>query len=158
MQDSKNRNKGRFEIPQRISITDKDDAESRDAFMYKLRYPNKGDRTWCRTIDSLIEEGAIIDLEVSETFDAHKIYLALLLAILLSLAAALVYGFLMGNDFATGFSIASWMITAFGFFAAVVAAGEYFGMERPVSFQSAAKVESGKHVGVYQGWRGPERR
>lgn len=75
--------------------------------------------------------GAVVDLAVRETFDSTKIYVGLLLAVLLSLGTSLVYGFLMDRDFSTGFSIGSWILTAFGFFAAVVAAGEYLGLESP---------------------------
>lgn len=78
-----------------------------------------------------IFSGAVIDIDVKETFDSSKIYMGLMLAILISLGAALGYGFAMDNDFSTGFSIASWVITALGFLAAVIAAGEYFGLDSP---------------------------
>lgn len=91
----------------------------------------KQSREWVNSLDELIEPGAVIDLEIKETFDSTKIYVALLLVILLSLGVALGYGFSRNNDFSTGFSIASWLITAFGFFAAIVAAGEYFGLDSP---------------------------
>ena len=139
-------NRSRWQVTARLPITSKDDDEGRANFMYLLR--NKDaleDRyTWADTLENCATVGAVIDLEVVETFDSIKIYWGLLFAILLSLGAALAYGFTMDNDFSTGFSIASWMITAFGFFAAVVAAGEYFGLERPNSFAArGADLEQG---------------
>jgi hypothetical protein len=138
--------RSRWQVTARLPITSKDDDEGRANFMYLLR--NKDaleDRyTWADTLENCATAGAVIDLEVVETFDSIKIYWGLLFAILLSLGAALAYGFTMDNDFSTGFSIASWMITAFGFFAAVVAAGEYFGLERPNSFAAlGADLEQG---------------
>lgn len=86
---------------------------------------------WVSRLDDLIEPGAVIDIDVKETFDSMTIYAGLFFAIILSFAAALGYGFAMQGDFSTGFSLASWMITALGFFAAVVAAGEYIGLDSP---------------------------
>jgi len=140
---------GHWEIVDQCPITSETDAKGRDTFMYRLRYPREGQKTWTQTIDNFIVKGAVIDLEVVETFDSTKIYWGVMLAVLLSLATALAYGFAMGNDFATGFSIASWMLAAFAFFAAVVAAGEYFGLEKPTSFQGEADLEKGP---VPDGW------
>ncbi|KAF7190656.1 hypothetical protein HII31_07815 [Pseudocercospora fuligena] len=74
---------------------------------------------WTGRVDQMIEEGAVISLEIEEAFDRFKIYVMLGIAVFVSLAVGLIYGFLMGNDFATGFSIASWLMTAFGFYATV---------------------------------------
>lgn len=141
---------GRWEISARQPITPNDNDSARSSFMYQLQMksrtqssmfstmtgtPKEPDqkvtKNWVRRLDNLIEPGTVIDLEVKETFDSMKIYLGLLLGILLSLGVALAYGFTMDSDFSTGFSIASWLITAFGFFAAVVAAGEYLGLDSP---------------------------
>jgi len=144
VRDHSRRGGGRWEITDTTPITDADDAKAKDSFMYQLRNPPSYDRyVWTDKLDALLEPGAVVDLEIVETFDTIKIYWALLFSILLSLGAALAYGFAMDNDFATGFTIASWMITAFGFFAAVVAAGEYFGMEKATSFQTRAGLEKG---------------
>ena len=86
---------------------------------------------WVSRLEDLIEAGAVIDIDVKETFDSAKIYMGLFVAIAISLGAGLGYGFAMDNDFSTGFSIASWVITALGFFAAVIAAGEYLGLDSP---------------------------
>ncbi|KAF7193862.1 hypothetical protein HII31_04752 [Pseudocercospora fuligena] len=141
---------GRWQISDKKAIMNQDDDRGRAFFAFQLRKKarsvsklfhvfrdngerrrQKHSRVWVDNLDELIEPGAVIDLEIKETFDSTKIYAALLLVILLSLGAALGYGFGMNNDFSTGFSIASWLITAFGFFAAIVAAGEYFGLDRP---------------------------
>lgn len=135
---------GRWEIAKRKPIEPIDDTDSRNSFMYQLRYPPRGRDKWAATLDGLLLPGAVVDMEIMETFDSMKIYMGLLLAVLLSLVTALAYGFAMGNDFGTGFSIASWMLTAFGFFAAVIAAGEYFGLEKFTSFQVGAGMEAGR--------------
>ncbi|KAK5125343.1 hypothetical protein LTR85_000452 [Meristemomyces frigidus] len=137
---------GHWEIVDTSAITSEEDGQGRDNFMYKMRYPRGTDRVWTQTIDNFIVRGAVIELEVVETFDGGKIYWLVLLAVLLSLGAGLGYGFAMGNDFGTGFSIASWILTAFGFFAAVIAAGEYFGLEKPTSFQAGSDLEKGMVV------------
>ena len=134
----------RWEIVKTVGVLPCNSPESRSSFMYQLRHPNSKRREWVSRLDELIVPGCVIDLEVKETFDSIKVYWGLLFAVLLSLVVALVYGFLMDNDFATGFSIASWLITAFGFFAAVIAAGEYFGLEKPTStFEAEPDLEAG---------------
>ncbi|PPJ56533.1 hypothetical protein CBER1_03902 [Cercospora berteroae] len=134
----------------RQPITFRDNAMTRNSFMNQLQRmcrkksilysmftgkPSDRDERppirWVSRLDSLIEKGAVIDIDVQETFDSSKIYMGLMLAIMISLGAALGYGFAMDNDFSTGFSIASWVITALGFLAAVIAAGEYFGLDSP---------------------------
>ncbi|EME78347.1 uncharacterized protein MYCFIDRAFT_178494 [Pseudocercospora fijiensis CIRAD86] len=143
---------GRWQISEKKAITNRDDDRGRAFFMFQLRKKarsvsklfhvfreeknsearrQKHSRVWVDNLDELIEPGAVVDLEIKETFDSAKVYAALLLVILISLGAALGYGFGMEKDFSTGFSIAGWLITAFGFFAAIVAAGEYFGLESP---------------------------
>ncbi|KXS97083.1 hypothetical protein AC578_10804 [Pseudocercospora eumusae] len=141
---------GRWQISDKKAIMSQDDDRGRAFFTFQLRkkarsvsklfhvFSDNGEkrrqkhsRVWVDSLDELIEPGAVIDLEIKETFDTAKIYAALLLVILVSLGAALGYGFAMNNDFSTGFSIASWLITAFGFFAAIVAAGEYLGLDKP---------------------------
>ncbi|CAK3876407.1 Hypothetical predicted protein [Lecanosticta acicola] len=148
---------GRWEITDRVPIVPREDEKARSFFMYQFKRrvqkvsklfstlsdkkppPPKRSRDWIRRLEFLIEPGAVIDIEVKETFDSMKIYLGLLLAVLLSLGVALAYGLVKDNDFSTGFSIASWLLTAFGFFAAVVAAGEYLGLESPTATLSAAE-------------------
>ncbi|KAM3424448.1 hypothetical protein BST61_g6452 [Cercospora zeina] len=134
----------------RQPIAPKDNAMTRNSFMNQLRRmcrkksilyntltgtPNDRDEwqstRWVSRLDRLIEPGAVIDIDVKETFDSSKIYMGLMFAIIVSLGAAVGYGFAMDNDFSTGFSIASWLITALGFLAAVIAAGEYFGLDSP---------------------------
>lgn len=131
-------------VADRVPITPLDDPDSRSIFMYQLRHPNAKNSHWANKLDSLILQGSVLDLEIKETFDSIKIYIGLLLAVLSSLAIALAYGFVMENDFSTGFSIASWIITAFGFLAAVIAASEYFGLEKPTAtFQPVLDLEAG---------------
>lgn len=148
---------GRWEITNRVPIVPRQDEKARSFFMYQFKkrvrkeskilstlamdkiFPKKRPRDWIRRLETLIEPGAVIDIEVKETFDSMKIYFGLLLAVLLSLGVALAYGFVMDNDFSTGFSIGSWLLTAFGFFAAVVAAGEYLGLDGPTATLSAAE-------------------
>ncbi|USW57184.1 hypothetical protein Slin15195_G105030 [Septoria linicola] len=134
----------------RKPISPQDNAMTRNSFMNQLRRmckkksilystftgkPNEYDERppirWVSRLDELIEAGAVIDIDVKETFDSTKIYMGLFFAIAVSLGAALGYGFAMDNDFSTGFSIASWAITALGFLAAVIAAGEYLGLDSP---------------------------
>lgn len=133
----------KWKVEMRKPITPFDDIESRNTFMYLLRHPPPG-RKWTATLDEMIVPGAVVDLEIMEAFDSVMIYWGLFFAVLLSLASALAYGFAMDNDFGTGFSIASWILTAFGFFAAVIAAGEYFGLEKPTSFQTGVGMEEGR--------------
>lgn len=148
---------GRWEITDRVPIVPRQDEKARSFFMYQFKKrvrkeskifstlsdksppPPKRHKDWVQRLEMLIEPGAVIDIEVKETFDSMKIYFGLLLAVLLSLGVALAYGFVMDNDFSTGFSIASWLLTAFGFFAAVVAAGEYLGLDSPTATLSAAE-------------------
>jgi len=105
-------------------------------------------RDWTCRLDSLIEPGAVVDIEVKEQFDTVKIYIGLLLAVLSSLAVGLAYGFATEDrDFATGFSISSWMITAFGFIIAAIAAGEYIGLEKPsASLNTGVELSAGTNL------------
>ncbi|KAM0717780.1 hypothetical protein Q7P37_006112 [Cladosporium fusiforme] len=135
----------RWVVTKTAPITSKNDKEGRDTFMYLLRYPTD-ERRWTRTVDNLLKPGVILYLEVVETFDASKIYLGIFLMTLLSLGVALAYGFLMDRDFGTGFSIAGWMITAFGFFIALVSIAEVAGLERVTSFQTGAMMEESDDV------------
>lgn len=150
---------GFWRISARRPVTRRDDQPARSSFMYRLKrlvreggpglWSGRGSedrrrkpppREWVDRLDCLIEPGAVLDIEIKETFDTGKIYVGLLLAVLLSLGAALAYGFATPDrDFATGFSLASWMITAFGFFAAVVAAGEVLGLEKPSAIMQAGE-------------------
>lgn len=135
----------RWVVTKTAPITNKSDKEGRDTFMYLLRYPTE-ERRWTRTVDNLLKPGVIIYLEIVETFDSSKIYLGIFLMTLLSLGAALGYGFAMDHDFGTGFSIAAWMITAFGFFIALVSIAEVAGLERVTSFQTGAMMEESDDV------------
>lgn len=135
----------RWVVTKMTPITNKSDKEGRDTFMYLLRYPTE-ERRWTRTVDNLLKPGVVIYLEVLETFDASKIYAGIFGMTLVSLAVALVYGFFMDRDFATGFSIAAWMITAFGFFIALVSIAEFAGLERVTSFQTGAMMEESEDV------------
>lgn len=132
-------------VAKSVPITTKGDKEGRDAFMYLLRYP-PDDHRWTGTVDRLIKPGVILYLEVIETFDSAKVYMGILLAALLSLGVALAYGFTMDGDFGTGFSIASWMVTAFGFFAALVSISEIAGLESFTSFQTGVGMEEAEDV------------
>ncbi|SMR61348.1 unnamed protein product [Zymoseptoria tritici ST99CH_1A5] len=131
-------NQGKWNVSKLIPITALDDEKAKVWFMYQLqklsslrsRWAGAGGRDgrrqsaprkWTCRLDGLIEPGAVIDMEVLETFDVKRICVGLLLAVLFSLAVALAYGFAVDKDFSTGFSIASWIITAAGFFAAIVA-------------------------------------
>jgi hypothetical protein len=138
-----------------MPITIKDDDSAKTWFMYQLQKLARlrsrweeggigrkvvGPRVWVSRLDTLVEPGAVIDVEVQETFDVTKICVGLLVAILVSLAIALAYGFATKEkDFSTGFSIASWIITAAGFFAAIVA---LFGDEsRSAAFQNSTRPD-----------------
>jgi len=132
-------------VAKSVPITTKGDKEGRDAFMYLLRYP-PDDHRWTGTVDRLIKPGVILYLEVIETFDSAKVYVGILLAALLSLGVALAYGFTMDGDFSTGFGIASWMVTAFGFFAALVSISELAGLESFTSFQTGVGMEEAEDV------------
>ncbi|KAF1980924.1 hypothetical protein K402DRAFT_399020 [Aulographum hederae CBS 113979] len=88
-----------------------------------------------------------------EAFNARALCWWLSVAIFLSLAVALVYGFLMDKDFATGFGIASWMVTSVGFLIAVVAAGQWLGLESADSFGSRNVFEEGDVVREKEGRR-----
>ncbi len=57
------------------------------------------------------------------------------MAITLSTAGGLVYSY-MYSDFSSGFSIASYSVTCFSLILALIAAGEYFGMESPAAFSA----------------------
>ena len=115
-------------ITKSVPITNKGDKEGRDAFIYRLRYPDNG-RRWTETVDGLITPGVVLYFEVIETFDASKINVWVLLASALTLGVALVYGFAMDGDFGTGFTIAGWLITAVLFFAASVSISDVAGQE-----------------------------
>jgi hypothetical protein len=136
---------GKWVVAKSVPITTKGDKEGRNAFMYLLRHPRDECR-WTGTIDKLCKPGAILYLEIIETFDSSVIYAGILLAALLSLGVALAYGFTMDGDFSTGFSIASWLITAFGFFAALVSISEIAGMESFTSFQTGVGIEEAEDV------------
>jgi hypothetical protein len=131
-------------VAKSIPITTKGDKEGQDAFMYLLRHPTD-DRRWTETVDSMIKPGVIIYFEVIETYDPSIINIGVLLAGMLSLGVALVYGFTMDRDFSTGFSIASWLITAFGFFAALVSISELAGQESLTSGQMDEKRHEKRH-------------
>jgi hypothetical protein len=118
-----------------LPITPRSDKKARDAFMISLRHPSPNTYRWTRKIDKLIEPGAVLTFEVIETLDTSKISLGVILAALLSLVVALVYGFAMDSDFSTGFSIGSWFITAAGFIGALISISEYAGPEIPTSSQ-----------------------
>jgi hypothetical protein len=139
---------GHWKISDRKSVTRRCDQTARNAFMWKVHRLGKGEmgmfssqrgkdcprsgRDWVCRLDSLVELGAVVDIEVKEQFDTVKIYIGLMLAVLSSLGVGLAYGFATEDrDFSTGFSIASWMITAFGFIIAAIAAGEFIGLEKP---------------------------
>lgn len=141
--DMESKHLGRWQVVDRVPITTRSDEMGRDAFMHKLRHPRRyADETyWTGTINNLLQPGVVIDLEIVETFDSIKLYLGLLLAVILSLGVSLGYGFAMGNDFGTGFSIGSWVLTAFGFFAAVIAAGEYFGMDKKIPLSARPPIK-----------------
>jgi len=132
-------------VAKSMPITTKGDKEGRNAFMYLLRHP-RDDYRWTGTIEKLIKPGVILYLEIIETFDSAKVYVGILIAALLSLGVALAYGFTMDGDFSTGFSIASWMITAFGFFAALVSISEIAGLESFTSFQTGVGMEEAEEV------------
>jgi hypothetical protein len=132
-------------VAKSMPITTKGDKEGRNAFMYLLRHP-PDDYRWTGTIEKMIKPGVILYLEVIETFDSAKVYIGILFMAMLSLGVALAYGFTMDGDFSTGFSIASWMITAFGFFAALVSISEIAGLESFTSFQTGVGMEEAEDV------------
>jgi hypothetical protein len=146
---------GQWRISDRKSVTRRCDQPARDAFMWKLQRlgkggkdAGKGTRDWTYRLDQVVELGAVVDIEIKEQFDTVKIYIGLLMAVLSSLAAGLAYGFATEDrDFATGFSISSWMITAFGFVLAAIAAGEYIGLEKPAaSLNTGAELATGAYL------------
>ena len=120
---------GKWVVAKSMPITNKSDKEGRDAFMNLFRYPHVDDCRWTATVDDLIVQGAMLHFEITESFDSSKINVGLFVAALISLGVALVYGFAMDGDFSTGFSIGSWLVTAAGFFAALVSISEYAGQE-----------------------------
>jgi hypothetical protein len=147
---------GHWRISDRKSVTRRCDQAARNAFMWKLQRLGKrgggggrkgAGREWTCRLDSLVELGAVVDIEVKEQFDTVKIYIGLLAAVLSSLAVGLAYGFATDRDFATGFSISSWMITAFGFVIAAIAAGEYIGLEKPAaSLNTGVELSTGTYL------------
>jgi hypothetical protein len=124
------RKQDKWIVVRSMPITDKSDKEGRDAFMNLFRYP-LDDSRWTATVDGLIVQGAMLHFEITESFDSSKINQGIFVAALVSLAVALAYGFAMDKDFSTGFSIASWLITAFGFIGALFTISEYAGQEPP---------------------------
>jgi hypothetical protein len=148
---SRDGDKSKWKVSALVPITRMDDEKAKVWFMYKLqklsstRYrlaTEKKSRSrpkiWTNRLEELIEPGAVIDMEVLETFDVKRICMGLLIAIFVSLAVALAYGFGMDQDFSTGFSIASWLITAAGFFAAIVA---LFGDDSSTSLRASFSAE-----------------
>jgi hypothetical protein len=119
----------RWVVAEDVSITNKTDKESRDAFMSIFRYPSHDNRRWTATVDNLFIPGVMLHFEITESFDSSKINVGLFVAALISLGVALVYGFAMDGDFSTGFSIGSWLLTAAGFFAALLSISEYAGQD-----------------------------
>ena len=130
LQQKYSRDQRKWVVVRSMPITDKSDKEGRDAFMNLFRYP-LDDSRWTATVDGLIVQGAMLHFEITESFDSSKINQGIFVAALVSLAVALAYGFAMDKDFSTGFSIASWLITAVGFIGALFTISEYAGQEPP---------------------------
>lgn len=101
---------GHWQLTQRVSVTSKTTKMARDKFMQSFKNPGRRCE-WTQRIDELAVPGAVITLELEETFDI-VLKSGFLLA-LISLGTALAYGFAMNNDFATGI-------------VALVAVNEYF--------------------------------
>ena len=63
----------------------------------------------------------------------RKIFGWLVVAVLISTGAGVLYALEKGSDWATGFSLSSYAITCFGFAIAIVALGDHVGLATPGS-------------------------
>ncbi|KAF2245857.1 hypothetical protein BU26DRAFT_567376 [Trematosphaeria pertusa] len=84
--------------------------------------------------------------EIIEGVNTRRIYKLTVFCIVISALLGIAYNAITGEA-GDGFSIASYLITALGFFVAVVAAGEWMGLESLDSF-SETDLKRGKRYRV----------
>ncbi|PVH92899.1 hypothetical protein DM02DRAFT_259836 [Periconia macrospinosa] len=120
-----------------------------DHFRYLLRHPPNYGRPWSKSVDNmvalsrnprgdcpncgLIRLDSMIMIEIVENVSTLAIIVMTVILIFASLIIGIVYAVVV-KDAGAAFTIASYAITAFAFFVAIYAAGQWLGMESPESF------------------------